>query len=587
MGEIKKPLPWVMGLMATGILVVGAAGYLAIAPKSAKIDLDKLTVLVQAQNLAVRITADGEVKPYETVNISPKVSGRLVQLRVEQGDRVQQGQILAIMEQNDLKAQFLQAQANLAQAQSRLQQAKAGSRKEEIAQAEARFVQAQSRLQQAKNGPRQEEIAQAAARLVQAQARLQQAKTGRTEEIAQAKARLIQAQARLAQAQVGNPSEINQAIAQVETARSRLNLAEKRIERNRYLAEQGAISQDRFDEIITEANNARAALFEAEQRLDQVRNTKNKNSPEIAQLEASVAESAIAMRQLQNGSRPEEIAQLEASAKESEIALKQLQNGSRPEEITQLEAAMAEAGLALRQQQNGSRPEEIAQFQSAVKAAEAQLLGIQVQLEDTIIRTPFAGIVMQKYAFVGSFVTPDPRSASTDKRSTESQSSILTIATEKLEVLAEVPEVDIGNIKTGMAVEIRADAIPDQIFKGIVRLIAPEAVKRDNVTFFEVKVATSPDQKELRSGMKVQLTLLAEPIKNAIVVPTVAIAQQNGQDGVWIPDQNNQPKFKQITIGNTIDDKAQIIDGLKEGERVFIELPPEFLKKQKEKKSES
>ncbi len=560
MGEIKKPLPWVMGLMATGILVVGAAGYLAIASKPAKIDLDKLTVLVQSQNLAVRITADGEVKPYETVNISPKVAGRLVQLRVEQGDRVQQGQILAIMEQNDLKAQFLQAQANLAQSQSRLQQAKAGSRPEEIAQAEARFVQAQSRLQQAKNGPRQEEIAQAAARLVQAQARFQQAKTGRTEEIAQAKARLIQAQARLAQAQVGNPSEINQAIAQVETARSRLNLAEKRIERNRYLANQGAISQDRFDEVITEENNARAALFEAEQRLDQVKNTKNKNSPEIAQLEASVAEAAIAVRQLQNGSRPEEIAQLEAS--------------------------MAESGIALKQLQNGSRPEEIAQFQAAVKAAEAQLLGIQIQLEDTIIRAPFAGIVMQKYAFVGSFVTPDPRSASTDKRSTESQSSILTIATEKLEVLAEVPEVDIGNIKPGMAVEIRADAVPDQIFKGIVRLIAPEAVKRDNVTFFEVKVATSPEQKELRSGMKVQLRLLAEAIKNAIVVPTVAISQQSGKDGVWILDQNNQPKFKQITIGNTIDDKTQIIEGVKEGERVFIELPPEFIKKQKEKKSE-
>ncbi len=192
---------------------------------------------------------------------------------------------------------------------------------------------------------------------------------------------------------------------------------------------------------------------------------------------------------------------------------------------------------------------------------------------------------MQKYAFVGSFVTPDPRSASTDKRSTESQSSILTIATEKLEVLAEVPEVDIGNIKPGMAVEIRADAIPDRVFKGIVRLIAPEAVKRDNVTFFEVKVATSSEEKELRSGMKVQLGFLAEPIKNAIVVPTVAIAQQNGKDGVWIPDQNNQPKFKQITIGSTIDDKTQVIDGLKEKDRVFIELPPEFRKKQQEKKN--
>ncbi|HBB32623.1 MAG TPA: efflux transporter periplasmic adaptor subunit [Cyanobacteria bacterium UBA8803] len=533
MDKVKRPLPWLIGLMAAGILSVGTAGYLVIAAKPSQIDLDKLTVPATSQNLAVRITANGTVVPIDAVNLSPKTAGLLVKLEVEQGDRVKQGQIVAIMEQTALKAQFLKAQADLAQAQARWQQAKAGPRQEEIAQAQARLAQAQARLQQVKTGPRREEIGQAQQRLEQAQASLNEAR-------------------------VGNPSEINQAMAQAATARSQLALAERRVERNRYLAQQGAISQDRFDEVVTEARNARAAVFEAEQRLEQLRNTKNETSPEIAQLQASVSEARIALQQKQNGSTPEEIAQQEALAVEAAIALRQLQNGSRPEEIAQLEAA--------------------------VKAAQAQLLSVQVQLQDTLIRAPFDGIITQKYATAGAFVSPDLTASNT---ASATSTSIVAIA-RGLEVLAKVPEVDIGQIKTGQRVEIFSDAFPDQVFPGQVRLVAPEAVVEQNVTSFEVRVELAPSgTKELRSRMNVDLTFLGEPVSDALVVPTVAIVTENGKTGVMVPGLDNQPQFKPITIGSTIEDKTQIIRGLRQGERVFIDLPENFKKEKEEKKGES
>ncbi|MEQ8959432.1 MAG: biotin/lipoyl-binding protein, partial [Coleofasciculus sp. C2-GNP5-27] len=314
MGKVKNPLPWVMGIITSSLLIVGGLGYYwVIAAKPDTVELDELTVPVDVQDLAVQITANGTVQPIQTVNLSPKTSGRLVKLEVEQGDRVDAGDVVAVMEQEDVKARFLGARADLQQAQARLAEAQAGPRPEEIAQAKQRFQQAQ---------------------------------------------------ARLAEALIGNPREIDQAVAQAQTASSRLDLATVRVQRYKYLVEEGVVSQDRFDEALTEARTAKAQLEEAKQRLAQVRNTKNtedETSPEIVQLKAAVNEAGFAVQELLKGTRKEEITQLEA----------------------------------------------------AVEAAKAQTQAAYIQLQDTIIRAPFPGIITQKYATVGAFVTPTTSASST------------------------------------------------------------------------------------------------------------------------------------------------------------------------------
>lgn len=472
MGKVNNPLPWVMGLITASLLVAGGAGYLVIAAKPAKINLDELTVPVDVQDLAVRITANGTVQPIQTVNLSPKTAGRLVKLEVEQGDQVDAGDVVAVMEQDDVKARFLGARADLQQAQARLAEAKAGPRPEEIAQAKQRFQQAQ---------------------------------------------------ARLAEALVGNPREIDQAVAQAQTASSRLDLAEARVERYQGLFDEEVISEDKFDEVKTERDTAEAQLYEAQKRLEQVYRTKNtQTSPEIAQLKAAVNEAGFAVQQLLQGTRKEEIAQLEA----------------------------------------------------AVEAAKAQAQAAYIQLQDTIIRAPFPGIITQKYATVGAFVTPTTSASST---ASATSTSIVALATQQLEVLAEVPEVDIGQIQEKQPVQVISDAFPDQAFRGQVRLVAPEAVVENDVTSFQVRVALAPEAQEtLRSGMNVDLTFLGKPISDALVVPTVAVVTKEGETGVMVPDFEDQPKFKPVTIGATIEDKTQIIRGLREGEKVFIDLPENY-----------
>jgi HlyD family secretion protein len=473
-GKVKNSSGWVIGLMAAGILAIGSTTYWSMNRATPKLDIAELTVPVESKNVTLRISASGKVVPVQSVNLSPKTSGQLAELRVEQGDRVKQGQIIARMDSADIQAQLLQARANLAQAQAQLDQALAGSRPEEIGQARARLAQAEAQLALARAGSRSEEIAQAK--------------------------------------------------AQVDAAKARVNLTSVRVQRNRELAQEGAIAQDKLDEVLSDDRSARASLQEAERRLVQ------------------------------------------------------LQNGTRSEEIVQRQAAVAEARQALQQLENGSRPEEIAQRQAAVAAAEGELKAMQVKLEDTIIRAPFSGIVTQKYAQSGSFVTPTTSASST---ASATSSSIVAIA-QGLELLAEVPEVDVGQIKQGQPVEIVADAYPDQVFKGRVRLISPEAVVEQNVTSFQVRVTIDTGKNELRSGMNVDVTFLGEAVKDALLVPTVAIVTESGKTGVLVPAQKNKPQFRPVIIGASIENQTQILSGINEGDRVFIDLPKDHKPKQGE-----
>ncbi|MGB5961324.1 MAG: efflux RND transporter periplasmic adaptor subunit [Coleofasciculaceae cyanobacterium] len=471
-GKVKRPLPWLIGLMAAGVVGLGGIAYVVIGQRTPKVDLSKLTVPVQVENLTVRITANGTVKPVQSVNLSPKTAGRLAKLYVEQGDRVQQGQLIAQMEDADLQARLSQAKANLSKAQASLAEARAGSRPEEIRQANARVLQAEARLNEAK---------------------------------------------------AGNPSEVAQAKSQIEAAKSRFDLAQKRADRFTSLAEQGAQTADKRDEALTEQRNAQAALNEAQQRLE---NVQTGNPPQIAQLEAAVAEAKAQVQQLQNG----------------------------------------------------RRQSEIDQFIAAVKAAEADVESVEVQLQDTVIKAPFTGIVTQKYATEGAFVTP---STSASGAASATSTSIVALA-KGLEILAKVPEVDIRQIQTGQMVEVVADAFPDQVFKGRVELVAPEAIIEQSVTSFQVRVTLETGQKELKSGMNVDLTFLGQKKNNALVVPTVAIVTQEGKTGVMIPDANSQPRFQPVTIGTTIQTQTEVLEGVKKGEQVFIDLPKEFKQKQKQ-----
>lgn len=510
--------PWRIGGILITLILAGLMGYRIWGPSPAKTDiLDILTVPVESKNLTVRITASGEVQPVQRVNLSPKTPGRLVALFVEQGDRVSEGEVLAQMESRDIEAQLRQSQARLEQAKARLLKLQTGTRQEAIAAAQSRLVRTQAQLAELRAGIRPEEIAQGQARLNQAKTQLADVASGTlSQEIAQAQARI----------------DANQ--AEVE-------LATQRLERNRNLLAEGAISQDQFDESLRNERRVQANLEESKRQLQQLHER-----------------------------RRSETERLQALVEQEEQSLKQLETGPRSEQILRAEADVAEAQSQLAELVNGSRTEDIAQAEAEVAEAAAQVRYQQVQLEDTYIRAPFAGIITQRYATQGAFVTP---TVSASEVTSATSTSIVALARD-LEVLAKVPEADISQIKIGQTVEIVADAYPDQIFQGSVELIAPEAVKEREVTLFQVRVKINQGKDQLQSGMNVDLSFIGNELENALVVPTVAIVTNKGVTGVLIPDAENKPQFQPVTIGSTLGNQIQILQGLETGQRVFVELPP-------------
>ena len=457
----KRNPALVTGLVAICLALIGFTTYSFVRGSRSKIDLEALTVPVREQDLNVEIEASGKVEPIKSVNISPKNPGRLVELLVEQGDFVERGQTLAIMENAELATQTAQAKA---------------------------------------------ELRQNSANLTENKAKIDA-------EIAQAQARLRQAEAKLQQAQSRIPRDIEQTKAQINAAESRLELVQQRVERNEYLLQQGAIAQDAFDEINNDLRNAQSDINELRQRLRQLQSTGNS---EIAQIEAEVNEARIALEQKQT---------------------------TAPAEITGLEASLEQAQTSLAQ--------------------------AEIQYDDSIVKAPFDGIVTQRYAVEGSFVAPSTSGSST---ASASATSILALA-QGLEVIAKVTELDIGQLQPGQKVKIVADAYPDRVFEGEIERVAPEAIVEENVTSFEVRIKLLTGQDLLRSKMNVDVTFIGKELSDSLVVPTVAIFTEDGEQGVMIPDENNKPKFQPVKVGLYLGDRTQIIEGVEADQQVFIDLP--------------
>lgn len=372
------------------------------------------TAPVERSNVILKVTAAGSIRPTTPVNISPKQQGRVTALLVDQGDRVSAGQVLARMDDSNLRGTLLKAQGTLAAAAANLSKLQAGNRPQEI---------------------------EAARRNLQA-------------------------------------AEADQiAVRSVFLS-------------NQQLYGSGAIARVNFDA-------SRSAFLASEARVSALR----------AQLDLA---------------------------------------------------------------QSGSRAEDIAAARGQVQQARGDLASIEAQLEDTVIRAPFDGVITQKYADVGAFVTPTTSASAT---SSATSSSILALAS-TLEAVANVAEVDVGAIRPGQPVDLQVDAFPRQVFRGTVRLVAPEAVVEQNVTSFQVRIALAGDAPgKLRSGMNLTANVLVGRRSDALLIPTPAIVSERGGTGVLVPGDDGQPMFRRVQVGATIGTRTEVVSGLKPGDRVYLSAP--------------
>ncbi|MBI1846323.1 MAG: efflux RND transporter periplasmic adaptor subunit [Candidatus Rokubacteria bacterium] len=99
------------------------------------------------------------------VGVSPKITGRIVELAVREGQPVERGQLIARLDPAELQADLRRAQAAVGTAEARRRDLEAGSRAEEIREAQAQLDRAQADLENLRAGSRAQEIEQARASL--------------------------------------------------------------------------------------------------------------------------------------------------------------------------------------------------------------------------------------------------------------------------------------------------------------------------------------------------------------------------------------------------------------------------------------
>ena len=206
----------------------------------------------------------------------------------------------------------------------------------------------------------------------------------------------------------------------------------------------------------------------------------------------------------------------------------------------------------------------------ALAAAKERIQQRDVEGSELLIRAPFSGVITERFAEPGAFVTP----TTTASANAGATSASIVELSEGLEVVAKVPENDIGRILVGQNASVRVDAFPDQRFPARVRDIAPRAEKTDNVISFEVELTLIDPPPTLRIGMTVDVDFQTGRTAESTLVPTVAIVTENGQPGVLLVGKDNQPRFQVVELGSSSGSQSAILSGVKPGSKVFIDLPP-------------
>jgi RND family efflux transporter MFP subunit len=224
---------------------------------------------------------------------------------------------------------------------------------------------------------------------------------------------------------------------------------------------------------------------------------------------------------------------------------------------------------------------------SRVKIAEAQLAQAQAdlafteaQLQNTLIRAPFAGVVVKKMAEIGESVAPIPPGVNL---STSSGAIVALADLATLEVEADVAESNVAKVGNGQPAEVTVEAIPDRRYKAVLRQVIPTA-DRTKATVM-VKVTILDKDKDLKPEMSAKVTFLepekAQPQPSAaqapvVLVPREAVASRGGQQVVFLV-REGKALAKTVVLGTERKGQLIVKEGLSGGE-LLVARPNDELK---------
>jgi len=448
----------VIAIVGVVVLVVGVAvvvGRMVFATKSDNIaDASAIqTATVERGDIAVTIDATGTIKPLNIVEISSKASGKILELNVDAGDFVEKDEIIAVIEKTYVQISLEQAEADLKAAHARFQQAEIDIQLQRE-QSEIQIRQARESLAEAKKKLEQ----------IREQIRLEKIANKRGVLDSENSLKIANLRYKLLTSETVREENKKRAQSSVTQEKVNLDLAEKEHARNTELFGKELISEAAHESSEAQYNSAKARYESTQQQLKLVEQPASEVELELAQADIKKAEFSLEVAK----------EKIEAEAtRDMDIELQQ-------QRVTQAEDSLK---LALtNQKQIDRKKRDLQSAEASLMRSQGQRDLRKIEFEDTVIRAPISGTVLEKRVEEGQVIT----SRLSSLASSEGQTIVTMADLNSVYVVTEVDETDIGKVEIGQPVTITVEAYPDMPFEGQVLKIAPLGQVIQNITTFEV-----------------------------------------------------------------------------------------------------
>ena len=216
----------------------------------------------------------------------------------------------------------------------------------------------------------------------------------------------------------------------------------------------------------------------------------------------------------------------------------------------------------------------VATRKDQIASAKEEVQRAQTNLGYATITSPIDGIVVSKSVEEGQTVNANM-----------STPDLFTIAQDltNMQVVANVDEADIGDVKKGERVTFTVDAYPNDTFEGTVTQVRLEATTTNNVVTYEVVISAPNADLKLKPGLTANVVIYTQESNGVLSVPSKALRYtptketigqrkmkdvSNAKNKVWTLEGNTLVAHK-VNIGISDGTHTQVLSGIKEGQTVI------------------
>ena len=192
------------------------------------------------------------------------------------------------------------------------------------------------------------------------------------------------------------------------------------------------------------------------------------------------------------------------------------------------------------------------QLYRSLEASRARLTLAKKTFADTVVRSPFAGLVVERQVSIGDFVT----------RGTK---VVTVVRINPLRLELTVPEQSLSIVRRGQSLELQVDAYPGRTFKGQVRYVSP-ALRADQRALTVEAVVPNADG-TLRPGLFATAAIQQSGTDRALCVPSSAVRNLAGSTRLYLI-KGDRVEERIVTIGQVVGDSVEIANGVGEGDEV-------------------